>query len=120
MCRGTPSAIVRSSVSASGGQPTGTTAAARALRIRETASPSRKICTEWPASANALACKNANAAFVGSSEPQALLMSKRIRPPLLVAQDVVGAAVRADLHQVAALHQVGQVQAGGLVAEVAM
>src|SRR5262249_53829085 len=39
----------------------------------DTASPSRKIWARWPLSTRALACRNANAALVGSSEPQALL-----------------------------------------------
>ena len=55
---GMPSAIVARSVSATGGQPTGTTAAATGSRISETASPRRKIWAAWPASANAFACRN--------------------------------------------------------------
>ncbi len=70
---GIPRLIVTLSVSAKGGQPTGTTAFAIGSRIKPTASPRRKICTSWPASASALACKNGKAAFVGSSEPHALL-----------------------------------------------
>src|SRR5262245_51999404 len=65
------STVVRR-VSASGGHPTGTTAAATGSRISETASPSRKICALWPASTTAFACRKGNAAFVGSSDPQAL------------------------------------------------
>jgi hypothetical protein len=71
----TPSSIVLGKVSASGGQPSGTTASATGLRISDTASPSKKIWTLWPASANALACKKGKAAFVRSSEPHGLLIS---------------------------------------------
>jgi hypothetical protein len=66
-------AVAFVSASKSGGQPTGTTACATDARINEVASPSRKICTLCPASASALPCRNAKAALVGSSEPQALL-----------------------------------------------
>src|SRR5215472_7315188 len=70
-------------IEASGGQPTGTTASDTQLRISEAASPNRKICTSWPASAKALACRNGNAALVGSSEPQALLIRTVLMfPPL--------------------------------------
>src|SRR5215813_13867703 len=72
---GMPNATVARKVSANGGQPTGTTAFATGSRIRETASPRRKICASWPASASAFACRNGNAALVGSSEPQALFTS---------------------------------------------
>jgi hypothetical protein len=61
-------------VSSNGGQPTGTTAGAADLRISETASPSRKIWTECPASESASPWRKGNAAFVGSSEPQALFI----------------------------------------------
>src|SRR5215470_2459851 len=61
-------------VSDSGGQPTGTTEFITASFIKDTASPSKKIWTSWPASANAFAWRKAKAAFVGSSEPQALLI----------------------------------------------
>src|SRR5215469_10887749 len=68
---------------ASGGQPTGTTASDTQLRISPTASPNRKICTSWPASAKALACRKGNAALVGSSDPQALLIKTVLMfPPL--------------------------------------
>src|SRR5260370_22934948 len=67
-------AIIFSNASLSGGQPTGTTALAVALRISEVASPRRKICTSWPASASASPCKKGNAALVGWSEPQALFI----------------------------------------------
>src|SRR5215475_1825218 len=60
--------------SASGGEPTGTTALATDFRIRETASPRRKICTTWPASESASPSRKGNAAFVGSSDPHALFM----------------------------------------------
>src|SRR3954467_11472375 len=66
--------IVFAMISLSGGQPTGVTAFIVSLRIKLTASPSRKICTSCPASAKALAWRKAKAAFVGSSEPQALLI----------------------------------------------
>src|SRR5688572_13652616 len=69
---GMPSPTVARSDSARGGQPTGTTAFATGSRMSETASPSRKICASWPASAGAFACRNGNAALVGSSEPRAL------------------------------------------------
>src|SRR5215470_7945225 len=72
---GMPSATVARRVSARGGQPTGTTAFATGSRISDTASPSRKICAWYPASASAFACRNAKAALVGSSEPHALLSS---------------------------------------------
>src|SRR5580698_7857114 len=39
-----------------------------------TASPSRKICTECPASDSARPCRKGSAALVGSSEPQALFI----------------------------------------------
>src|SRR5258708_5752145 len=42
--------------------------------MTETASPSKNICTEWPASESASPCRNGNAAFVGSSDPQALFI----------------------------------------------
>src|SRR5580704_17446746 len=61
-------------VSCSGGQPTGTTAAATDLRMSETASPRRNIWTECPASESASPCRNGKAALVGSSEPQALFI----------------------------------------------
>jgi hypothetical protein len=77
---GTFRAWVLVRISASGGHPTGTTALATGVRIRETASPSRKTWTSCPASANALAWRNGKAAFVGSSDPQALLM-RSFRPP---------------------------------------
>src|SRR5439155_15418698 len=67
-----PCPTVARSVSASGGHPTGTTAFATGFRINETASPSRKTWTSWPAAANALAWRNAKAALVGSSDPHAL------------------------------------------------
>src|SRR5262249_32149147 len=72
---GTPSTTVARRISASGGQPTGTTAAATGSRMRDTASPRMKIWASWPASLSAFACRNGNAAFVGSSEPQALFTS---------------------------------------------
>jgi len=68
-----PISIVFASVSRNGGHPTGTTASETGLRISDTASPSKNIWTSCPASANALPCRNGNAAFVGSSEPHALL-----------------------------------------------
>jgi hypothetical protein len=52
----------------------GATDWATTVRMRETASPSRKIWTSCPASAKALAWWKGNAAWVGSAEPQALLM----------------------------------------------
>src|ERR1700722_7475199 len=63
-----------SSACARGGQPTGTTASAVLLRIKPTASPSKKIWTEWPASASASPCRKGNAALVGSSDPHALFI----------------------------------------------
>src|SRR5262249_20753811 len=75
--------------SASGGQPTGTTALATQVRINETPSPSKQICTSCPAAANAFACRNGNAAFVGSSEPQALL----IRTLLMLASQVAASRI---------------------------
>src|SRR5262249_43162844 len=72
-------ARVLARISASGGQPTGTTALATGVRSSETASPSRKIWTSWPASTNAFAWRNGKAAFVGSSEPHALLIRSFIR-----------------------------------------
>src|SRR5271166_223974 len=71
----TPSSIVRASTSRNGGQPTGTIASASEVRISDTASPSKNMSTSWPASANALACRNGKVALVESSDPQALLMS---------------------------------------------
>src|SRR5215472_9662206 len=73
-----PSSMVFFNVSASGGHPTGTTASATQLRISPTASPSKKMCTSWPASAKALACRKGKAALVGSSEPHALLIRIRL------------------------------------------
>jgi hypothetical protein len=58
--------------SETGGQPTGTTASATDRRMSPTASPSRKIWTSCPASANAWPWEKGKAALVGSSEPQAL------------------------------------------------
>src|ERR1700736_6852717 len=72
-----PCETVPASVSRSGGQPTGTMAFATSSRITLTASPSRKIWTSWPRSVNALACRNAKLAFLGSSEPQALFSRMR-------------------------------------------
>src|SRR6266851_7401616 len=63
-----------SSVSPTGGHPTGVTALASVFRISPTASPSRKICTSCPASASASPCRKGNAALVGSSEPHALFI----------------------------------------------
>src|SRR5258705_7637376 len=57
-----------------GGQPTGTTALTTDFRIKDTASPRRNIWTSWPASESTSPCRKGNAAFVGSSEPQALFM----------------------------------------------
>src|SRR5260370_41864861 len=71
---GTPCSMTFAKPSDKGGQPTGTTEPATALRSRETASPRRKICTSCPASAEAFAWWKANEACVGSAEPQALLM----------------------------------------------
>ena len=71
--------IVLGIVSDSGGQPTGTTEFITASFIKDTASPSKKIWTSWPAAANAFAWRNAKAAFVGSSEPHALLIKIFIR-----------------------------------------
>src|SRR5215510_9781812 len=79
MWRGILCCMVLGIVSDSGGQPTGTTAFITASFIKDTASPSKKIWTSWPASANAFAWRNAKAAFVGSSEPQALLTRIFIR-----------------------------------------
>src|SRR5215813_15089640 len=62
---GTCNSTVLARIEASGGQPTGTTASDTQLRISPTASPNRKICTSWPASAKALACRKGNAAQVG-------------------------------------------------------
>src|SRR5262249_32975399 len=77
---GMPSATVVRRISASGGQPTGTTALATGSRISDTASPRMKIWASWPPSASAFACRNAKAALVGSSEPQALLTSTFMLP----------------------------------------
>src|SRR3981081_980927 len=68
-------AATLSSVSPTGGHPTGVTALASVFRINPTASPSRKICTSCPASASANPCRKGNAALVGSSEPQALFIT---------------------------------------------
>jgi len=68
-----------------GGHPTGMTASAMGVRMRETASPSKKICTSWPASAKALAWRKGNDACVGSFDPHALLINTFIALPLLVA-----------------------------------
>src|SRR5262245_14138142 len=85
---GMPSATVARSVSASGGQPTGTTAFATGSRISETASPRRKICASWPASTSALACRNGNAALVGSSDPHALFTrTLMLSRPLAMVSD---------------------------------
>src|SRR5205085_12655897 len=67
-------AIVFGMISDSGGQPTGVTEAIISSFIRLTASPSRKIRTSCPASAKAFAWRKAKAAFVGSSDPHALLI----------------------------------------------
>src|SRR5690349_17241868 len=71
---GTRRAAIFSMVSTRGGHPTGTIALATALRMTETASPRRKICTECPASESAKPWRKGKAAFVGSSEPQALFI----------------------------------------------
>ena len=55
MWRGILCCIVLGIVSDSGGQPTGTTEFITASFIKDTASPSKKIWTSWPASANAFA-----------------------------------------------------------------
>src|SRR5579872_1557421 len=67
-------ATILSRVSTSGGQPIGTIAVATGFLITDTASPSRNICTVWPASERARPCRNGNADLVGSSEPQALFI----------------------------------------------
>src|SRR5262245_64765922 len=69
---GMPSLMVAASVSARGGQPTGTMALATGARMMETASPRMKTFTSCPASASALACAKPKAALVGSSDPHAL------------------------------------------------
>jgi len=48
-------AIVFGTISDSGGHPTGVTELISSSFIKPTASPSRKICTSWPASAKAFA-----------------------------------------------------------------
>src|SRR5690349_12913045 len=52
---GIPSEMVLSRISASGGHPTGTTASATGVRMRETPSPNKKIWVSCPASASAFA-----------------------------------------------------------------
>src|SRR6266567_5557520 len=54
-CNRVPAETVFTKVSAKGGHPTGTTAFATQLRMRDTASPSRKIWTSCRDSASALA-----------------------------------------------------------------
>src|SRR5437588_5815086 len=75
MLSGIRCAIVFGMISDSGGQPTGVTEAIISSFIRLTASPSRKMRTSCPASAKALAWRKAKAAFVGSSDPHALLIN---------------------------------------------
>src|SRR6202012_183539 len=57
-----------------GGEPTGVMAFRVASRIRLTPSPSKNICTSWPASASAFPWRKGKEALVGSSDPQALLI----------------------------------------------
>src|SRR5438477_1333002 len=80
--------------SARGGQPTGTTALATDFRINETASPRRNIWTSWPASESTSPCRKGNAAFVGSSEPQALFMRIFSLVELVVAAGTTAAAAK--------------------------
>jgi hypothetical protein len=103
MWRGILCCIALGIVSDSGGQPTGTTAFITASFIKDTASPSKKIWTSWPASANAFAWRNAKAAFVGSSDPQALLIRIFIRSPDSLASSYTPAG-RAAAGSVAAYH----------------
>src|SRR5712664_842542 len=67
-------ATTLSSVSLSGGQPTGKIALTMDLRSNEVASARRKIWTSCPASASTSPCAKGNAALVGSSGPQALFI----------------------------------------------
>src|SRR5258708_39937623 len=67
-------ATTLSSVSVSGGQPTGKIALTMDLRSNEVASARRKIWTSCPASASTSPCAKGNAALVGSSGPQALFI----------------------------------------------
>src|SRR5881227_1698464 len=83
MLSGIRCAIVFGMISDSGGQPTGVTEAIISSFIRLTASPSRKIRTSCPASAKAFAWRKAKAAFVGSSDPHALLI-KTFMPRFLL------------------------------------
>src|ERR1700738_4551169 len=67
-------ATTLSSVSLSGGQPTGKIAFTMDFRSSEVASASKKICTSCPASASTSPCAKGNAALVGSSGPHALFI----------------------------------------------
>src|SRR4029077_1819182 len=78
--------------SAKGGQPTGTTALATDLRIRETASPRRKTCTSCPASDSASPWRKGKAALVGSSDPHALfIMILSLGVPVVAGAEAVAA-----------------------------
>jgi len=61
----------------SGGQPTGVTFAATAVRIRTVASPASSIRTSFPASRRAAPQANGKLARVGFSEPQSPTKRKR-------------------------------------------
>jgi len=74
MLSGIVCAIVSCIILDRGGHPTGVIEFIVSFLIRFTASPSRKICTSCPTSANAFACRKAKAALVDSSDPQALLI----------------------------------------------
>src|SRR5437588_8995167 len=80
--------------SARGGQPTGTTALATDFRIKDTASPRRNIWTSWPASESTSPCRKGNAAFVGSSEPQALFRRIFSLVEFVVAAGTAAAAAK--------------------------
>src|SRR5690349_17062352 len=57
---------------------------------------------------------------LGSHNRPASIVHRPVAPTGSIAQDVICAAVRADLHQVAALDQIRQVEPRRLVAQVAV
>ena len=63
MLSGIVCAIVSCIILDRGGHPTGVIEFIVSFLIRFTASPSRKICTSCPTSANAFACRKAKAAY---------------------------------------------------------
>src|SRR5437588_1771952 len=77
-----------------GGQPTGTTALATDFRIKDTASPRRNIWISYAVFCLKKKSRKGNAAFVGSSEPQAFFMRIFSLVEFVVATGTAAAAAK--------------------------